>query len=59
MLRFVAGLVLGLVAGSAALALADAFTENGVLRGWSVTKDGKDVCTNPFVWHQRKEIDCG
>jgi hypothetical protein len=58
MMRFVAGLMLGLLVGSAAMALADAFTENGVLRGWSVTKDGTDICNDPFVWHRRKEIDC-
>jgi len=58
MMRFVAGLTLGLLAGSAAMALADAFTQDGVLSGWSVTKDGKDVCNDPFVRHRHKEIDC-
>jgi hypothetical protein len=59
MTRFLAGLTVGLCVGSAAMAIADVFTENGVLRGWTVTKDGKDICNDPFVWHRQKEIDCG
>jgi len=58
MMRFAAGLLLGLLLGSAAIAVADAFQQKGVLFGWSVTKNGKDVCTSPFIWPQRKEIDC-
>ena len=60
MMRFVAGLMLGLcMGGSAAVAAADVFKENGGLRGWSVINDGEDVCTSLFVWHRRREIDCG
>jgi len=58
MKRFVAGLALGFLAASAAMALADGLARDGVLSGWSVTKDGKDVCNDPFVYHRRKEIDC-
>jgi hypothetical protein len=30
----------------------------GYLMGWTVTKDGDEICSMPFVWTATKEIDC-
>ena len=31
---------------------------NGYLTGWSVTKDGDEVCSDPYIWTSTREIEC-
>lgn len=31
---------------------------NGWLMGWTVTKDGEEICDSPYVWIGTKEIEC-
>ena len=57
MLRFVSGFVMGIVAGTTFAAFAAGVFGEGYLRGWSVTnKDGAEVCSEPYVWTDKKEL---
>ena len=47
MARFLAGLVIGMFAGSTTLALAAKIEGSGYLYGWVVTSGGKIICTAP------------
>ena len=58
MRNFVIGLVLGIFLGSSAGALAAGVFGSGYLSGWSVTKDGKEVCSDAYVYGGSKEIEC-
>jgi hypothetical protein len=60
MMRFVAGLVLGVVLGIAGASLAAEIvgSQGYLLGGWSVTKSGAEVCDTPFIWTGTKEIEC-
>jgi hypothetical protein len=56
--RFIAGIVIGLVLGVAATSYAAGIFGEGTLSGWSVTKDGEEVCSDPSVDTSAKEIEC-
>lgn len=59
MLRFSTGLVLGLILGSAAASLAAVIGGNdGYLTGWTVTKDGEELCSDPYISFGTQEIEC-
>jgi hypothetical protein len=58
MRKFMAGLILGLLIGASATAFAAGIFGEGVLSGWSVTKDGEEVCSDPTVDTASKEIEC-
>ena len=59
MKRLAIGFIIGLAAGAAApVAAATLVGNTGYLFGWSVTKDGEDICYMPFVWTATREIEC-
>ncbi len=59
MRRFLAGVVLGLVVGSAAASFAATVTgPNGFLNGWTVTRGTQVLCQSPFVHANKQQIDC-
>jgi hypothetical protein len=58
MSRFFAGVVLGLILGSSVAAFAAGVFGSGPLTGWTVTKDGEEVCSDPDVNESSKEIEC-
>jgi hypothetical protein len=59
MKRFTVGLIVGLALGAVTPAAAAALVgSTGYLFGWSVTKDGEDICYMPFVWTATREIEC-
>jgi hypothetical protein len=58
MIKFLAGLVLGLVLGSAVAALAAEVLGDGTLEGWLVIRDGKQVCRDPEVDNRAKILEC-
>ena len=58
MRKFAIGLILGLAIGSSAAALAAGIFGEGTLSGWSVTKDGEEVCSYLTVDTNGKEIEC-
>lgn len=60
MRKFAFGIAIGVVIGLATpIAAAQLVGNTGYLRGWTVTKDGEEVCYMPYVWVSIKEIDCG
>ena len=52
---FVVGLALGMVVPAAAATLVGG---SGYLSGWTVTKDGNEICYMPYVWAGVREIEC-
>ena len=52
---FITGLLLGGVVPAAAASLVGS---TGYLFGWTVTKDGDEICDAPFIWTATREIDC-
>lgn len=52
---FVIGLALGTVVPAAAATLVGG---SGYLSGWTVTKDGDEICYMPYVWQGIREIEC-
>ena len=59
MRRFLFGLACGLTIGTVGTATAAHLVgDNGYLVGWTVTKEGDEICDMPFVWTATKEIDC-
>lgn len=57
MKKLVTGLILGFLLGSA-MAYAAGIFGSGTLYGWTVTKDGEEVCDDPSVDTGGKEIEC-
>jgi hypothetical protein len=58
MQRFILGVIVGLFLGAAASAYAAGIYGSGTLLGWSVVKDGEEVCSDPEVDTAAKEIEC-
>jgi len=58
MLRFVVGVVIGVSVGVAASAYAARVVGSGALDGWTVTRDGDEICSDPSVDWVMKRIDC-
>lgn len=58
MAKFIGGVTLGLVLGISATSWAAGVFGTGTLSGWSVTKDGEEVCSDPDVDTAGKEIEC-
>jgi hypothetical protein len=56
--KLLLALVLGIVLGSSAVAFAAGVFGSGTLNGWTVTKDGEEVCSDPDVDTNSKEIEC-
>lgn len=52
---FVVGLALGTVVPAAAATLVGG---SGYLSGWTVTKNGNEICYMPYVWQGVREIEC-
>ena len=59
MIKFVAGLCLGLFLGGAMASFAAVIAgDNGYAQGWTVMKEGEEICSDPYVWTGTKEIEC-
>ena len=44
---FIAGLATALVVSAFAAKLVGS---DGYLTGWSITKDGEEICSDPYIW---------
>jgi len=53
MKRLVLGIIIGLILGSVTSVIADGFAFN-----WTVTKNGRVICEDPWIWKSTKEIEC-
>lgn len=62
MMRFVAGLIIGVILGTTLVMLAQepAVTiKNGPLEGWSVVRDDETLlCEDPIVFVRARQIEC-
>jgi len=59
MKRFSTGFVMGLLLGAVApVTAATLVGGTGYLSGWTVTKDGDEICYMPYVWASIREIEC-
>ncbi|MBX3513666.1 MAG: hypothetical protein KF748_01245 [Xanthobacteraceae bacterium] len=58
MIKFLAGAIFGFVLAIGASAYAAVLSGDGYLFSWTVTKDGEEICSAPFVWSATKEIEC-
>lgn len=59
MRNFMTGLSVGLLLGVAApVTAATLVGSTGYLSGWTVTKNGDEICYMPYIWTATKEIDC-
>lgn len=59
MRKFIMGFVLGLATATVTAAGAATLVGGtGYLSGWTVTKDGDEICYMPYVWTSIREIEC-
>lgn len=58
MRKFLLGLIAGILLGGSIATYAAGVFGDGYLMGWTVTKDGEEVCSDPFTWPGIKEIEC-
>ena len=59
MKKIMIGFIAGLAAGAAVpVAAATLVGSTGYLIGWSVTKNGTEICYMPYVWTISREIEC-
>jgi hypothetical protein len=58
MIKFMAGLALGLVLGCSVAAVAAEVFGSGTLAGWLVLRDGKEVCRDPEADNRAKILEC-
>ncbi len=59
MKQFIAGVVAGLGIGIAITANAAVIAgDNGYALGWTVEKNGEEICDAPFVWVGTQQIEC-
>jgi hypothetical protein len=58
MRKFASGLLLGLLLGGSTAAWAAGVFGSGSLSGWTVTKEGEKVCSDPGINIASKEIEC-
>lgn len=59
MKKLTIGFIIGLAAGAAVPAVAASIVgSTGYLSGWTVTKDGNEICYMPYVWTSVREIEC-
>ena len=57
--RFLAGIVVGLFLASVTVVSAQSVVGgSGFLTGWTITKDGSEICSDPYVWDATQEIEC-
>jgi hypothetical protein len=58
MTKFIIGVIVGLFLGASVSAYAAGVFGSGTLSGWTVTKDGEEVCSDPSVDTASKELEC-
>ena len=58
MMRFAAGLIVGLLLGACASAYAARCIGDGTAFGWTVTQNDDEVCSDPTINTASKEIEC-
>lgn len=59
MRKYITGFIIGLAMGTVVPAAAATIVgSTGYLSGWTVTKDGDEICYMPYVWTSIREIEC-
>ncbi|MCH8180223.1 MAG: hypothetical protein IIA02_10635 [Proteobacteria bacterium] len=59
MKRFIFGMIFGALLGAGGFSwAAKVVGGNGYLTGWSVTVNGEEACSAPYIWLSTREIEC-
>jgi hypothetical protein len=58
-MKMFAGMIVGFVVGVSVSAYAASCIGAGLATGWTVFKDGDEICTDPTIYTGSKAIDCG
>lgn len=59
MRKYIIGFAAGIMTAAAIPAAAAAIVgSTGYLSGWTVTKDGYEICYMPYIWTSIREIEC-
>lgn len=59
MRRALVGFIAGIFVGAAATSFAAKMVGgNGYLIGWTVDVGDEEVCSDPYIWHSTKQIEC-
>lgn len=59
MKKLAIGFVIGLLLGATGTAIAARIIGgSGYLMGWTVTVEGEEACSDPYVWTSTQEIEC-
>lgn len=59
MKKFALGFALGVaIAAAGPVMAAQLVGYSGYLSGWTVTKDGDEICYMPYIWASSREIEC-
>lgn len=58
MKKLAIGFIIGVAAAAPSAVAATIVGSTGYLSGWTVTKDGDEICYMPYVWTSIREIEC-